>query len=484
MKSLFTATLMLALSACSSSGVIEEYAGEKGDQLLIQTGNYAALVKRYKEQVNKDPSPERRFKLANAIYLSGDPESAQFQLALIPINALKNADLEMLRANVLFDLDKLNSAEQHVNATLRLNDEYAEAYNLKGMLLAQRGELKQAKAAFQQARLNGFDDDVVKNNLAMIAMLQGDFDLAADILLPLVQNGRADSTVEANLLLALAKSGRSRAFSQLLGGQSQDTLRSKYISLNNVEANSHFSQTVPNVSNNTQSQQKAIAKIDAILSRVPAKSETKPTPTSKPEVLASTTDQQPLIEEKAPEIAVVKEAKETQELTNAKPPLSTDNNTEKTPIVTDPITLARQRVQAAKEAKAKQQLALKDAKEAKQKAKQAAKPAKKKRSRYLITDMRYQPTDGANEYVATSDFKLGHVRTEYLEKRKKWVFDIKGAKDFTTKRKRYLQTGPAKAIELGEHKNFVRIVLEMRENTTQKPDIQVDGNTLTIRWGA
>ncbi|PKF48987.1 hypothetical protein [Enterovibrio nigricans] len=425
MKPLFIAACILALSACSSSGVIEEYAGEKGDRLLIQTGNYAALIKRYKEQVNTEPSPERRFKLANAIYLSGDPESAQFQLALIPLHALKDADLDMLRANVLFDLDKLNAAEQHVNAALRINDEYAEAYNLKGMLLAQRGELKQAKSAFEHARLNGFDDDVVKNNLAMIAMLQGDFGLAADILLPLVRNGRADSTVEANLLLALAKAGRSRAFSQLLGGQgSQESLKSKYISLNNVEANSHFSQTQPDTSNNASIQRRANAKIDAILSRANSDIGKTISPrTNPPDVKINAVTRQETLETKSPT-----EADKGITRTLNESPSNTRNNVEKTERVTDPLVLARQRVKAAKEAEAKQQIALKEAKEARKK---AVKTPKKKRSRYLITDMRYQPTDAANVYIATSDFTLGHVRTEYLEHKKKWVFDIKGAKDFT-----------------------------------------------------
>ncbi len=116
----------LLLSACSSNGVVEEYAGEKGDQLLIQTGNYSALVNRYQKQVKESPSPELRFKLANALYLSGDPEAAQFQLALIPQDDLKNAELDMLRANVAFDLNKNNVAEQFINAALRRNDRYAE----------------------------------------------------------------------------------------------------------------------------------------------------------------------------------------------------------------------------------------------------------------------------------------------------------------------------------------------------------------------
>lgn len=72
----------LLLSACSSNGVVEEYAGEKGDQLLIQTGNYSALVNRYQKQVKESPSPELRFKLANASTFRVTPKPRNFNWRL------------------------------------------------------------------------------------------------------------------------------------------------------------------------------------------------------------------------------------------------------------------------------------------------------------------------------------------------------------------------------------------------------------------
>ncbi|KKD58515.1 hypothetical protein RN22_20850 [Grimontia sp. AD028] len=476
MKHLIVAASFMALAACSSSGIVEDYAGEKGEQLLLQTGNYASLVKRYQEQLKTNPSPELRHKLADALYMSGDPEAAQFQLALIPLEATEDPQLEMLRANVLYDLDRLNAAEQHVNTALRLDNNYSEAYNLKGLLLAQRGELEKAKQAFDNARLNGFNDDTVKNNLAMVAMLRGDFNQAADILWPLVANGRADQIVKANLLLSLAKSGRSREFSQLLASEGdREQIGKRYSSLNHVKPFNSFTQT----SEKLPSQDTANASANKIAATLSKKEKEIEPQMDVAKTLAAIQEPSKPISA-LPKISVILETDE-----DKKALISAQNSsiTSIAPQKPDPLELARQRVKAALEAKMEkeklvaQQQALKKSQES---PKETSK--KNKRTRYLLTDMRYLPADGGSEYIATSDFELGKINTQYLEKRKKWVFDVQGAKDFTTKRKRYLKDGPAKSIELGEHKSFVRIVLEMRENTKEKPEIKVQGKTLTIRW--
>ncbi|CZF81100.1 Tetratricopeptide repeat protein [Grimontia celer] len=476
MKHIIVAASFLVLTACSSSGIVDEYAGEKGEQLLLQTGNYASLVKRYQEQLKANPSPELRHKLADALYKSGDPEAAQFQLALIPLEAIEDAKLEMLRANVLYDLDRLNAAEKHVNTALRLDNGNSEAYNLKGLLLAQRGELEKAKQAFENARLNGFNDATIKNNLAMVAMLRGDFNQAADILWPLVVNGRADQIVKANLLLSLAKSGRSREFSQLLASEGdREKIGKRYSSLNHVKPFNSFAQTSEKLASRDTTNASANKK-----AATPARKEKEIEPQKD---VAKTLV---AIQKQAKPISALPKNSTIIETDEDKKVVITAQNSSITSIASekpDPLELARQRVKAAMEAKkdkeelVAQQQALKMSQESTKKTSK-----KNKRTRYLLTDMRYLPADGGSEYIATSDFELGKINSQYLEKRKKWVFDVQGAKDFTTKRKRYLKDGPAKSIELGEHKSFVRIVLEMRENTKEKPEITVQGKTLTIRW--
>lgn len=485
-KFIITASLAV-LTACSTSNLTEEYAGEKGNELLLQTGNYSALVKRYQEQIKSDPSSELRFKLADALYRSGDPESAEFQLNLIPFGDLKDAKLEMLRANVFFDLDKLNNAERHVNATIRLDEKHAEAYNLKGLLLAQRGDLNKAKEAFENARLLGFDEGILKNNLAMVAMLQGDFNQAADILMTLAKNGQADETVRANLLLSLAKAGRTREFSQLLSENSGVALlKQKYIGLSNVHPITQYSQASISPSTfNRLNQQTALKEFDSVLSngdtKLPVKKRDMNVVEHKISTKAKIAAPSQASTVTTTTLDASQEPKESAS-TSAKP--SKDSKSELT-TKADPVLLARQRVQSAQAEKERKERELADKRKADLElanAKKQKREKTQKRSRYLVTDLLHKSSQGMNEYVATSDFELGKVRTQYLEKRRKWVFDIEGAKDFTVKRKQFMKDGPAKVIELGEHKDFVRIVLEMHENTPKKPEIVVSGNTLTIRW--
>ncbi|WP_394208951.1 hypothetical protein [Enterovibrio calviensis] len=492
------ATTLLVVSCTTSSP--SDYARQNGEKLLMDSGSYSALITRYQTELQKEPSAEVRHKLANVHYLMGDPEAAMFQLSQIPPKARNTAELALLRANVFFDQGKMPSAEQYTNAAIRIDNKLGEAHNLRGLILAGKGQLAEAKVAFESARQFHFDDATVKNNLAMIAMLQGDFDQAIDILMPLVQSGRADDTAKANLVLAFAKAGRTRAFSQMLAGSENDIhLAEKFQSLNSAKI--HHSQLTPTttLTNLTQSTAglSTIAKVPSSSPNNAPSSTIAKAPSSNL-VKAMHSAQPKHGVEKGIKPVLEAKPEKTQPKPLALKAINTAANQdiasqiEKTKEhARDPLTLARERVKAAKEKKAKQVVELAAAAKAKEIAEAKAKKRKtssKKRSRKLITAMQYQPVtangSGNEQYVATADFELGKVRTMFLEKRKKWVFDVRGAKDFTIKRKQYLKEGPAKMIELGEHKNYVRIVLTLRDGAKGKPVVAVDGNTLTIRWEA
>ncbi|PMN90267.1 tetratricopeptide repeat protein [Enterovibrio norvegicus] len=487
-------TILVLLVGCTTSSP-RDYARENGEKLLMDSGSYSALIQRYQTELNQSPDPEVRHKLANVHYLVGDVEAAMFQLSQISPRQRNTAELALLRANVFFDQGKINSAETHINAALRLDEELGEAHNLRGLILADKGDLLDAKASFESARTFNFDDATVKNNLAMIAILQGDFDKAIDTLLPLVQSGRADDVANANLILALAKDGRTRAFSQMLPGSEDDAyLADKFESLHNAKIKhnqiinnekpsmfvptvsqlNHDAVTQPNTTHTTSAAQ-TLAKVTAISQKT--------TESQRQQKVKSATAKQP---EEQPQ--------RVEEKTIKKASLSETIKTKTAftePKKIDPLQLARERVKAANDKKIATQhdAELAAIMEEKVKIKPIVPTDKpKKRSRRLITAFQYQPAsttgDGSIQYVATSDFDLGKVRTMFLEDRNKWVFDVKGAKDFTVKRKRFLSKGPAKIVELGEHNNYVRIVLTVRDNTKGKPTVIVDGKTLTIRWEA
>ncbi|CZF80683.1 MULTISPECIES: tetratricopeptide repeat protein [Grimontia] len=440
----FAATLIVGCTSSSPS----QYVKENGEDILINSGNYSALIKRYENQLQDDPSATTRFKLASAHYKLGDTEAATFQLSQISPRELDSAELALLRANVFLDQGKLTLAEQHANTAIRKKKGLGEAHNLKGLILAEQGKFADATFAFETARKNHYNDAAIKNNLAMMAILKGDYNEAISILSPLVQAGRADDKAKANLLLAYAKAGKTRAFSQLLANSQNDTnLAEKFTGLRN---------TTLNIS--------ALTYID------------ESTPAS---VAYQTKPPQPIQTQKLKTEATANIGKATDKL---EAPLLTANTTAHTSKTSnDQMAKLRAKLEEANAKNA--QRALKEKKRAELLAETKRKRQLAK-SRRLVTHVEYKSTAEGEEYIATSDFPMGKINTEYLEKRRKWVFDIEGAKDFTTKRRRYYKEGPAKKLVLGEHENFVRIVLEMRDDKQGNPEVWVEGNKLFIRWKA
>ncbi|WP_368737469.1 tetratricopeptide repeat protein [Grimontia sedimenti] len=422
---------------------------DNGEDILINSGNYAALVKRYERQLQEEPSATTRFKLASAHYKLGDAEAAMFQLSQISPRELDSAELALLRANVFLDQGKLTLAEQHANTAIRKEKGLGEAHNLRGLILAEQGKFADATTAFETARKNHYNDAAVKNNLAMMALLKGDYDEAIDILAPLVQAGRADDKAKANLLLAYAKAGKTRAFSQLLANSENDTyLAEKFTGLRATTLNTNKLTYVE------KSASVPLAKQDKLH---------EPVKTKQPDVVTKgNVESKPKVQ---PNIVT----------SSAQPGPNTATGSN------DQLAKLRIKMEQAKAKSA--QRAIEEEKQAKRLA-ETKKKRQLAKSRRLVTHVEYKSTTEGEEYIATSDFPLGKINTEYLEKRKKWVFDIEGAKDFTTKRRLYYKEGPAKKLVLGEHENFVRIVLEMRDEKQGKPEVQVKGNKLFIRWKA
>ncbi|OEF62166.1 hypothetical protein A1OW_19345 [Enterovibrio norvegicus] len=457
----------LLIVGCANDTSKSEYIRDNGEKLLLSSGNYSSLIARYKKELQKEASDELRYKLANAYYLAGDGEAAMFQLYQISPKGLKTSELALLRANILYDQGRYQKAEQHVNTALRRNPEYGTAYNLKGLILAHRGDLSEAKQAFEMARTYHYDDASVKNNLSMIAILKGDYKEAIEILTPLIQSGRADDTTRANLLLAYAKTGQTRAFSQMLVGSESDiNLAEKYKSLHSVELNASTRRKVGMHS----------------LPLSPLNSTVLDTRGSETNILQAKAVEQyatPSSDE-APRNTPPNSVVKTQALAQSKqenfspvpPSMSGSSAKEKSENA-----LIKIRAQLQKAKLNKEKIALKNIKA-------SEKETKKAQSKRHVTALTYRTTDKGIEYVATSDFDLGKVHTLFLKKKGKWVFDIQGAKDFTTKRKRFYKTGPAKIVELGEHKDFVRIVLTMRSGVKGEPKIEVNGHKLYIRWSA
>ncbi|MGL5653930.1 MAG: tetratricopeptide repeat protein [Vibrio sp.] len=208
------------------------------EQLLIKTNNQAGLIALYKRQLQQQQNPTTRFKLAQAYFDSGDPESTLFTLAPLTSGstALPRDELFFLQGRAQYQLNLAEPAHESLLAALQANPDSGKTLNLIGILYAQQGERVKARASFNRARELMFDDVTIKNNLALLDIFEQDYQSAAARLLPIYLNGQADQTVTANLALAMAQIGSYEHLRSFYGQQYGDQeLYQLYLNLRQVQ---------------------------------------------------------------------------------------------------------------------------------------------------------------------------------------------------------------------------------------------------------
>lgn len=195
--------LAVLLSGCASTGPDEQKTVEQ----LTVSKNYAGLVEVYKAKVIEDDQDwEAQQKLAEAYLKNGDVESADFYVQrVIDLSRNPSGSAYFLKGKIeAKNFDFEGALDQYAQAlALGLND--AELYMQRGIALAQTKKYETAIDSFNLARLRGFDETAVKNNIAMVYIYQGDFQSAVDILLPVYEQDTTNSKVSSNLKLSLMK---------------------------------------------------------------------------------------------------------------------------------------------------------------------------------------------------------------------------------------------------------------------------------------
>lgn len=212
-------SLCLAGCAASPSDLTKEadqVSVESKEQLLRSTGNRDQLITFYKQQLKTSESTEMRIKLIEAYLESGDIESANFHLGEVESDEKHTAKIVFLRARVAYLSGEYKPAYQYAQTALSLSTSYPEAENLMGLIQAERGELGSAREHFLNARRHYYDDTVIKNNLAVIDLIEEDYQSAVSRLQPLYLKEEADERVVANLVIAYAKLGNYNAVKQML----------------------------------------------------------------------------------------------------------------------------------------------------------------------------------------------------------------------------------------------------------------------------
>lgn len=191
----------LLLVACNSQTNLDN---KEREFILTKVNNYKGLIAFYREQLSKNDTPEVRLKLCEVYNKIEDYESSQNCLKELVSTSPTDESL-LLSAQNNSTLGHYEIALRQIDDALKINPKMGEAYNLKGVILAHLGDLENAKVNFEKARNLFVAEDIVNNNLAMIAIVEKDYNLARSYLMPLYSRGYNSPKIVHNLIFTLVK---------------------------------------------------------------------------------------------------------------------------------------------------------------------------------------------------------------------------------------------------------------------------------------
>jgi len=198
----------LLLVGCARTATFDSQEAKSQEEILLKVNNYNGLITLYRSWLKEKDDPATRMKLARNYYLSGDYKSSLQTLQPL----LNNPDIPryLLQAQNLIALGEYLRAVRVTEKIMQREPQHAEAWNLRGVALALNGQLTEAQKSLQRARSLFIADDIALNNLAMLAMLDGRYQDAVNLLLPQYLRGRKHDRLMRNLVLALVKVGDKR----------------------------------------------------------------------------------------------------------------------------------------------------------------------------------------------------------------------------------------------------------------------------------
>lgn len=218
----FVATTLLA--GCASSGGQYLAASNQNERFLELSENNARLIELYKERLLNEDDVATRLKLANAYLELGDDESCLFTLAPLIREGKGGSEAFYLQGLSQYNIGRLRQAETSLQIAINRDAKSAKAINMLGVIYAELGNLTGARQQFNQAREMMYDDLVIKNNLALVDMLEGKYQDAVVLLMPIYLNNphQADPQLKANLAILLSKLGSFDTLRRVYGERYSD----------------------------------------------------------------------------------------------------------------------------------------------------------------------------------------------------------------------------------------------------------------------
>ncbi|MDD1828124.1 tetratricopeptide repeat protein [Photobacterium sp. ZSDE20] len=214
----FILLTLSVLAGCQSAPSQQDL--QLGDVTSMEkVNNYDGLISYYKSQLEQgSEDPEVKEKLAWAYFHKGDIESADFYVQHLQNEGFENPNLYQLEGQVFDAINDIESAISAYLASIDAGNRTGQIHVLLGVSYTKVGKYDEAQKELNQARLRGYDDVVVKNNIAMIQMANGEYQQAIETLAPVLKEDPANKIVKANLAIALMKTQQIDSAKKLLKG--------------------------------------------------------------------------------------------------------------------------------------------------------------------------------------------------------------------------------------------------------------------------
>lgn len=203
-KFIAVCSVLFVTAGCQNSTLKHDLNEQQKIYIHETTKNYGGLIELYKQRLQRSDTEDTRYKLAQVYYLSNDYEAAKRILTPV-LKKSKNDNLFVLYGHVESKMRNNDTALEYLDKAIAINHKNGEAYNVKGIVLLKKKQYDAARYSFNLARENFYDENKVTNNLAMLSILNKDYNEAYKHLNILYTKGYRDQTILHNLLYTLVK---------------------------------------------------------------------------------------------------------------------------------------------------------------------------------------------------------------------------------------------------------------------------------------
>nr|WP_318384059.1 hypothetical protein [uncultured Enterobacter sp.] len=214
-KKILSALVCVVLAGCSGKDLKGSSEIEQKEYIYTQLNDYPNLIDIYRNKLRENDNDEDRFKLADLYYKVEDYSSSNIYLQPL-VERNKKEEYLLLQARNYLELGDEKSCESILDQLALKNPTSGEIWNLYGVLFAQKGHYDKSQQAFEKARGLFYNEEIVMNNLAMLAMLKNDFVTAKNYLLPLYSRKQFKRQTVYNLVYALAKTNDTESARKII----------------------------------------------------------------------------------------------------------------------------------------------------------------------------------------------------------------------------------------------------------------------------